>query len=73
MAKRPIMPVSQFIDLHEEQYHYMEDAMIGLCLNCKEEADTIEPDAERRKCESCGENAVYGIPELLNMGEIRII
>jgi predicted RNA-binding Zn-ribbon protein involved in translation (DUF1610 family) len=37
----------------------------GFCTACGLEADGVEPDAQRYKCESCGELAVYGAEELL--------
>jgi hypothetical protein len=37
----------------------------GSCLACGVEADGCEPDAEQYTCESCGEPAVYGAPEIL--------
>lgn len=37
----------------------------GLCLACGEEAESVEPDARRLKCECCDERAVYGAEELL--------
>ena len=37
----------------------------GFCLNCGEEQEGCEPDAERYKCESCGKRTVYGAEMLL--------
>jgi hypothetical protein len=37
----------------------------GFCIACGCEAEGVEPDARRYKCESCGEKAVYGAEELL--------
>jgi hypothetical protein len=34
----------------------------GICIACGEEQEAVEPDARRHKCESCGEDAVYGAP-----------
>ena len=39
----------------------------GFCLACGEEAEGVQPDARRYKCEACGEKAVYGAEELLLM------
>jgi hypothetical protein len=39
----------------------------GFCLACGEEAEGVQPDARRHKCEACGEKAVYGAEELLLM------
>jgi hypothetical protein len=40
----------------------------GLCIACGEFADGVEPDARRYECESCEQNKVYGIEELILMG-----
>ena len=37
----------------------------GFCVDCGEEADGVEPDATKYRCESCGARAVYGAEELL--------
>jgi hypothetical protein len=42
----------------------------GFCIACHEEVDGVEPDAERYKCESCGERAVYGAEQLLLLGAV---
>jgi len=36
----------------------------GLCVKCGADAEGVEPDARRYKCEACGENGVYGAEEL---------
>lgn len=37
----------------------------GLCVVCGADADGVEPDARRYKCEACGRHGVYGAEELL--------
>ena len=39
----------------------------GFCIACGAEADSVEPDARKYKCEVCGEHKVYGAEELLMM------
>ena len=39
----------------------------GFCLNCGNEQDGCEPDAEKYKCEECGQRQVYGAEQLLIM------
>ncbi len=39
----------------------------GLCMACNEIADSVEPDARKYECESCGEKQVYGAEEALLM------
>ena len=36
----------------------------GFCIVCGEEAEGVEPDARRYKCEHCGECTVYGADEI---------
>ena len=45
-----------------------QDENTGYCLACGEQADNIEPDARKYKCESCNMPKVYGSQELLLMG-----
>lgn len=40
---------------------------VGFCRACGEQADGVEPDAERYTCESCGAAQVYGAEQLLIM------
>ena len=56
----------------------MQDAMFGLdspgrCTACGAEASGVEPDARLYRCEECGENAVYGLEELLLRGQVNIV
>lgn len=37
----------------------------GFCLECGEEAEGVEPDAEGYECEACGAEAVYGAEQIL--------
>jgi hypothetical protein len=37
----------------------------GICICCGADAEGVEPDARKYKCESCGELGVYGAEELL--------
>lgn len=39
----------------------------GFCTACGHEQDSCEPDARKYKCESCGEQKVFGADELLMM------
>ena len=47
----------------EEQMATLSDP--GFCIACGDDADQCEPDAQNYKCESCGENKVFGAEELL--------
>ncbi len=48
----------------------MSEGMGGACRSCEERVREVEPDARRYKCEYCGKLEVYGLEELLMMGEI---
>jgi hypothetical protein len=37
----------------------------GFCLSCGCGCGGVEPDAQRYRCEVCGERQVYGVEELL--------
>ena len=41
---------------------------IGFCIRCGAETDGVEPDAHDRRCDECGELAVYGAEELVIAG-----
>ena len=45
----------------------------GFCVACEAEVLGVEPDARQYACESCGEEAVYGVEELIVMGLVRIV
>lgn len=44
------------------------DRMVGICLECEDEAYGVEPDARCYTCESCGAKAVFGAEEIVMMG-----
>lgn len=59
------MPFEEFTGLDEDN--------CGLCIRCGESTiGGVEPDARKYNCESCDENGVYGMQELLMMGLIRV-
>jgi predicted RNA-binding Zn-ribbon protein involved in translation (DUF1610 family) len=37
----------------------------GFCAACGANAEGVEPDARKYRCEACGEKQVYGAEELL--------
>jgi hypothetical protein len=37
----------------------------GICLCCGADAEGVEPDARKYKCEACGKPGVYGAEQLL--------
>lgn len=42
----------------------------GFCLACGDDADGVEPDAERYRCEECGARQVYGAEQVMLIGAI---
>ena len=43
----------------------------GICRNCGEHHDRVEPDAQRYGCECCGKKLVFGAEEFVLMGWIE--
>lgn len=58
--------------ISEAHYEELSEENGGLCTSCGNEQYGVEPDARRYKCEECGEHAVYGVEELLMMGQIDL-
>jgi hypothetical protein len=51
----------------------VEEGVNGGCLSCGEiQYGGVEPDAENYTCESCGEDAVYGLEQLLLIGKLHL-
>ena len=48
-----------------DYYRELRSNYIGICLECGEEREMCEPDADGYHCESCGESAVQGAENLL--------
>jgi hypothetical protein len=59
------------IELTEDEYIYLDDNYIGLCIKCHEERECCEPDARKYPCDNCNTKTVYGAGELLVMGIIE--
>ena len=59
------------IRISEAVYADLTENYGGFCIACGDQADGVEPDAIRYRCESCGANAVYGAEELLIRGVIQ--
>ena len=61
----------QPIQITEAEYVELNENYGGFCIECRDEAYGVEPDARRYPCESCGAPAVYGVEELLIRGLIE--
>ncbi|RAN37782.1 hypothetical protein [Hyphomonas sp. GM-8P] len=43
-----------------EELQQADDWQEGFCLACRAPRECCEPDAQRYRCDECGEHAVYG-------------
>jgi len=46
----------------------MDDECQGFCLACGNVEDSVEPDAAKYVCSTCGSSKVYGTAELAMLG-----
>ncbi len=53
--------VSVALEILESEF----DAYEGVCTNCLERQEGVEPDAEGYECESCGNDNVMGAEQAL--------
>ena len=58
--------------VHTATMDEITDATTGRCRACGDAAYGVEPDARGYECESCGASEVYGLEELMMMGELEI-
>jgi hypothetical protein len=58
--------------MKEEKYFELSNLYYGVCRSCKFEQECCEPDAREYECNQCGKPEVYGLEELLMMGELEI-
>ena len=58
------------IQMSEDTFHTYREDYIGICLECLNAQDCVEPDATNYTCEQCGANQVFGTEELMAMGAI---
>jgi hypothetical protein len=65
MKMHPSITSERIMDAVERRNMTLDNP--GFCVECGNEADGCEPDAEKYECESCGEHAVYGADQLLIM------
>jgi hypothetical protein len=60
-------------NLTKYEYLAMREEYAGFCTACGAEVCGIEPDARNCICDECDNNSVFGVEELLMMGEIEFI
>ncbi len=58
------------IGMSEDQFFEMNESCGGLCIECRDVAFQVEPDARYYRCDGCGAYAVFGVEELLIRGVI---
>lgn len=63
MTPHPTVTLDRIVALVESQVTSLDDP--GICINCGEGTDGVEPDARRYPCPSCRQDRVYGAEELL--------
>jgi len=61
------------VSMTEEEYLDYSNAYCGICTECGEINDGVEPDAEGYLCSNCDEEAVTGIENALICDLIEII
>lgn len=57
----------------EEEFRDLCNDIAGVCLNCHHVSYGVEPDAERYKCDNCGERRVFGMEAALMMGALDLV
>ena len=68
MEESRTMPVKSYEEIVSVALEILEsefDAYEGVCTNCLERQEGVEPDAEGYACESCGNNNVMGAEQAL--------
>ena len=63
MRLHPDVTFARVVEAVERHRTGLDDP--GFCIRCGAEADSVEPDARRYECETCGEPGVCGVEELL--------
>jgi predicted RNA-binding Zn-ribbon protein involved in translation (DUF1610 family) len=63
MKIHPTVTATRVTDAVRRSHQTLDNP--GFCIRCGAEAESVEPDALRYECESCGEAGVYGAEELL--------
>jgi hypothetical protein len=58
-------------DLSDDMQRVITDDNVGRCRACGAERGGVEPDARKYPCDECGKNEVYGLQELMLMGELK--
>ena len=59
------------VTMEEYEQHLRLDE--GMCLACGQEASECEPDTRERRCDACGEPAVYAFEEALVADLIDVV
>lgn len=60
------------ISLEDFEAAFFGTGPTGICIECGELVDSVEPDAKKQRCDACGEYAVYGIEVARDLGRVEI-
>ncbi len=60
-------------EMSSEEFVEVTEAYEGFCVVCGETASGVEPDAREYICECCGQPGVFGLEELMMMGDVELI
>ena len=63
MKMHPSITAERVVEACERHMTSLDNP--GFCVVCGADAEGVEPDARKYKCESCGERGVYGAEELV--------
>lgn len=70
--RKSTMRTKYELSSHEIAQAITDSEYLGLCRHCGSVAECVEPDARNYKCGACGMLEVFGLEELLLMGEIEV-
>jgi DNA-directed RNA polymerase subunit RPC12/RpoP len=51
-----------------EEYLELKEDYVGVCIECGNQQESVEPDGRNVPCDECGRPTVFGVEELLQMG-----
>ena len=60
--KKPFQRVHK-VTVTASDLEYMQHEYYGLCVQCGEWHESLEPDARECECDACGKHSVYGAEE----------
>ena len=64
-SRHPTVTADRVMEMCQRRMTSLDNP--GICFACGEEAEGVEPDARRYRCETCGELRVYGCEDAMIM------